>query len=74
MITCLGCASSSRLKSSNSTADASREKRLKFTPSGETVAPRGAAFPLVVAIEGEYETYDEDTVVAMFACAFLRHA
>jgi hypothetical protein len=38
------------------------------------VAPRGAAFPLVVAIEEECETFDDDTVVAMFACAFLRYA
>jgi hypothetical protein len=47
-------------------------KGLKFTPSRETVAPRGAAFPLVAAIKGNRESFDDDTVVAMFACAFLR--
>jgi len=43
---------------------------LKFTPSRETVAPRGAAFPLVVAIDEERETFDDDTVVAMFRLRF----
>ena len=38
------------------------------------MAPRGAAFPLVIAIEAARETLDDDTVVAMFAEAFFLYA
>jgi hypothetical protein len=36
---------------------------LTFTPSRETVAPRGAAFPLVAAIKGNRKSFDDFGVV-----------
>src|SRR6266850_6810133 len=40
-------ASSSRSKNSNSTPEAFREKTLKLTPPGTTVAPRGELRPVI---------------------------
>src|ERR1700730_667886 len=45
----VGRASSAPSKNSNSTPDAAREKTLKLTPPRQTVAPRGALRPVLVA-------------------------
>jgi hypothetical protein len=56
-MTRLGRASSSRSKSSSSTADAPRENTLKLTPSEKTVAPRGELRPLLSAPDAVAENF-----------------
>src|ERR1700740_2732131 len=52
-----GPASFSRSKRSRSTAVAPRENRLKFTPSGRTVAPSGALCPSELVALGSSEQF-----------------